>query len=33
VGKAIMGRKVNETVTAITPRGKVKYKITSIKKG
>jgi transcription elongation factor GreA len=33
VGKAIMGRKVNETVTVTTPRGNVKYKITSIKKG
>lgn len=33
VGKAIMGRKVNETVTVNTPRGNVKYKITSIKKG
>lgn len=33
VGKAIMGRKVNETITVTTPRGNVKYKITSIKKG
>lgn len=33
VGKAIMGRKVNETVAVTTPRGNVKYKITSIKKG
>ncbi len=33
VGKAIMGRKVGETVKVSTPRGSVKYKIVSIRKG
>jgi transcription elongation factor GreA len=33
VGKAIMGRKAGETVKVSTPRGKVQYKIVSIRKG
>jgi transcription elongation factor GreA len=33
VGKAIMGRKVGETVKVATPRGNVRYKIVSIRKG
>ncbi|MHB0866455.1 MAG: transcription elongation factor GreA [Thermoleophilia bacterium] len=33
VGKAIMGRKAGETVKVATPRGSMKYKIVSIKKG
>lgn len=33
VGKAIMDRKVGETVKVSTPRGSVKYKIVSIRKG
>ncbi|MBE0428314.1 MAG: transcription elongation factor GreA [Thermoleophilia bacterium] len=33
VGKAIMGRKAGETVRVTTPRGGIKYKIVSIKKG
>ncbi|GBE57724.1 transcription elongation factor GreA [bacterium BMS3Abin01] len=33
VGKAIMGCKVGETVKVSTPRGNVKYKIVSIRKG
>jgi transcription elongation factor GreA len=33
VGKAIMGRKAGETVKVTTPRGSMKYKIVSIKKG
>lgn len=33
VGKAIMGKKAGETVKVTTPRGGMKYKIVSIKKG
>lgn len=33
VGKAIMGKKAGETVKVTTPRGSMKYKIVSIKKG
>jgi len=33
VGKAIMGRKAGETVKVTTPRGGIKYKIVSIRKG
>lgn len=33
VGKAIMGKKAGETVKVATPRGGMKYKIVSIKKG
>lgn len=33
VGKAIIGKKAGETVKVTTPRGSMKYKIVSIKKG
>lgn len=33
VGKAIMGKKAGETVKVTTPRGGIKYKIVSIRKG